>query len=154
MSSVDEIPATNGAKMGLRLGDFECIKTLGTGTFGRVFLTKFRNSEKYHAMKVLKKVEVVRLKQVEHINSEKEILAFISFPFIVNMYTLVCTFQSEKNLYIVMEYVPGGELFSHLRRAGRFTNDMTRFYASEILLAIEHMHSIGVIYRDLKPENL
>ncbi|KAJ1559059.1 serine/threonine protein kinase, AGC, partial [Nowakowskiella sp. JEL0078] len=151
MASVDEIPATNGAKMGLRLSDFACIKTLGTGTFGRVFLTRFRNSEKYHAMKVLKKVEVVRLKQVEHINSEKEILAFIKFPFIVNM---VCTFQDEKNLFIVMEYVPGGELFSHLRRAGRFTNDMTRFYAAEILLAIEHMHSKDVIYRDLKPENL
>ncbi|KAI8800384.1 camp-dependent protein kinase [Cladochytrium replicatum] len=156
-----EVPATNGARFGYNLSDFELVKTLGTGTFGRVYLTRFRGKgapdpasgmeQQYFAMKVLKKVEVVRLKQVEHINSEKQILGCIRFPFIVNM---ICTFQDEKNLYIVMEYVPGGELFSHLRRAGRFTNDMTRFYAAEIVLAIEYLHSMDIIYRDLKPENL
>lgn len=65
-----------------------------------------------------------------------------------------CTFQDDTNLYMLLEYVVGGELFSHLRRAGRFTNDMTRFYASEIVLAIEYLHSKDIIYRDLKPENL
>jgi serine/threonine protein kinase len=65
-----------------------------------------------------------------------------------------CTFQDEKNVYMLLEYVVGGELFSHLRRAGRFSNDMTRFYASEIVLAIEYLHSMDIIYRDLKPENL
>lgn len=65
-----------------------------------------------------------------------------------------CTFQDDTNLYMLLEYVVGGELFSHLRRAGRFTNDMTRFYASEIVLAIEYLHSKNIIYRDLKPENL
>ncbi|GAB5590274.1 Cytochrome c oxidase subunit 1 [Umbelopsis nana] len=102
-------------------------------------------------MKVLKKQEVVRLKQVEHINSEKQILAMVKFPFIVNLY---CTFQDDRNLYMMLEYVVGGELFSHLRRAGRFTTDITRFYASEILLAVEYLHSKDIIYRDLKPENL
>ncbi|CAH1765014.1 8406_t:CDS:10, partial [Entrophospora sp. SA101] len=115
------------ARPSFGLIDFGLLETLGTGTFGRVFLTKFKHRENsFYAMKVLKKVEVVRLKQVEHINSEK----------------------------LILKYVIGGELFSHLRRAGRFTNDMTRFYAAEIVLAIEFLHSKDIIYRDLKPENL
>ncbi|KAJ3415698.1 protein kinase A catalytic subunit [Chytridiales sp. JEL 0842] len=145
------IPITNGGRLGYRLSDFQLLKTLGTGTFGRVYLARFRTSEQYYAMKMLKKSEVVRLKQVEHINSEKQILAQINFPFIVNLF---CTFQDEKNVYMLLEYVVGGELFSHLRRAGRFSNDMTRFYASEIVLSIEYLHSMDIIYRDLKPENL
>ncbi|ORX96454.1 Pkinase-domain-containing protein [Basidiobolus meristosporus CBS 931.73] len=133
------------------LKDFELLETLGTGTFGRVFLTRHRGTSNYYAMKVLKKTDVVRLKQVEHINSEKNILAQIQFPFIVNLF---CSFQDSKNLYMLLEYIIGGELFSHLRRAGRFTNDMTRFYAAEIVQAIEYLHSKDIIYRDLKPENL
>ncbi|KAG9290589.1 hypothetical protein G9A89_020959 [Geosiphon pyriformis] len=131
--------------------DFVLLETLGTGTFGRVFLTKFKHTENYYAMKVLKKVEVVRLKQVEHINSEKQILSQVHHPFIVNLF---CTFQDDRNLYMLLEYVIGGELFSHLRKAGRFSNDVTRFYAAEIILAIEYLHSKDIIYRDLKPENL
>ncbi|KAJ3178748.1 hypothetical protein HDU87_003303 [Geranomyces variabilis] len=144
-------PETNGEKLGYHLSDFALLKTLGTGTFGRVYLTRYKDTQQYYAMKVLKKVEVVRLKQVEHINSEKQILSQIRFPFIVNM---LCTFQDDVNLYMLLEYVVGGELFSHLRRAGRFANDQTRFYAAEIVVAIEYLHSIDIIYRDLKPENL
>ncbi|KAJ3409557.1 hypothetical protein CcCBS67573_g00564 [Chytriomyces confervae] len=147
----NSIPATNGARMGYKLSDFQFIRTLGTGTFGRVYLVRYKNSDQYYAMKMLKKSEVVRLKQVEHINSEKQILAEINFPFIVN---LLCTFQDDRNVYMLLEYVVGGELFSHLRRAGRFSNDMTRFYAAEIVLSIEYLHELDIIYRDLKPENL
>ncbi|CAO3692078.1 unnamed protein product [Umbelopsis ramanniana] len=138
-------------KPSFNLTHVELLDTLGTGTFGRVYLARLKNSQKYYAMKVLKKQEVVRLKQVEHINSEKQILSYVKFPFIVNLY---CTFQDDRNLYMMLEYVVGGELFSHLRRAGRFTTDITRFYASEILLAVEYLHSKDIIYRDLKPENL
>ncbi|KAJ1654803.1 cytochrome c oxidase subunit 1 [Dispira simplex] len=134
-----------------KIADYELLVTLGTGTFGRVYLCRLRNSSEYYAMKVLRKVDVVKLKQVEHINSEREILSQIRFPFIVNLYT---TFQNEVNLYMLQEYVVGGELFSHLRKAGRFPNDVTRFYAAEIILAIEYLHSKDIIYRDLKPENL
>ncbi|KAG0293540.1 hypothetical protein BGZ96_002709 [Linnemannia gamsii] len=130
---------------------FSSLRAIGTGTFGRVYLTKFRQNQTYYAMKVLKKSEVVRLKQVEHINSEKQILAQVHYPFIVNLFT---TFQDDRHLYMLLEYVIGGELFSHLRKAGQFTNDMTRFYAAEIVLAIEYLHSKDIIYRDLKPENL
>ncbi|KAI8376233.1 camp-dependent protein kinase 9 [Radiomyces spectabilis] len=144
-------PPVYVSKPSFGLKDFELLDTLGTGTFGRVHLTKFKQTNKYYAMKVLKKSEVIRLKQVEHLLSEKQILASVRFPFIVDLF---CTFQDDVNLYMLLEYVVGGELFSHLRRAGRFTNDMTRFYASEIVLAIEYLHSKDIIYRDLKPENL
>ncbi|KAI8908983.1 kinase-like domain-containing protein [Gorgonomyces haynaldii] len=146
-----DVVSTNGSRFGQSLSDFELIKTLGTGTFGRVYLCKIQKTERYFAMKTLRKVEIVRLRQVEHINSEKNILAKIKHPFIVN---LLCTFQDEVNVYMLEEYVVGGEMFSHLRRAGRFSNEMTKFYAAQITLALEYLHSMDIIYRDLKPENL
>ncbi|KAI7862374.1 camp-dependent protein kinase 9 [Spinellus fusiger] len=133
------------------LEDFKLLDTLGTGTFGRVYLTKLNETNKFYAMKVLKKSEVIRLKQLEHVMFEKNILASVRFPFVVDLF---CVYQDNANLYMLLEYVVGGELFTHLRKAGRFTNDMTRFYASEIVLAIEYLHSKNIIYRDLKPENL
>ncbi|ORY04817.1 Pkinase-domain-containing protein [Basidiobolus meristosporus CBS 931.73] len=148
-STVAESEENEKKKFSLK--DFKLLQTLGTGTFGRVYLAQHIGTENYYAMKVLKKEVVVRLKQIEHINSEKQILSQIHFPFIVNLF---CSFQDDNNLYMLLEYVIGGELFSHLRRAGRFTNDMTRFYAAEIVLAIEYLHSKDIIYRDLKPENL
>lgn len=102
-------------------------------------------------MKVLKKVEVVRLKQIQHINSERTILSAVRQNGIVNLF---CTFQDEKNLYLLMEFVQGGELFSHLRRAGRFSPDVSRFYAANILLTLDYLHKHDIIYIDLKPENL
>jgi len=135
----------------MSLDQFEQSVTLGTGTFGRVYLVRHKPTGKFYAMKTLKKTEVVRLKQVEHINSEKQILSAIRHPFIVNLYR---SFQDEKYLFMLEEYVIGGEMFSHLRRAGRFSNEVTRFYAAEIVLALEYLHSLNVVYRDLKPENL
>ncbi|KAI9332251.1 camp-dependent protein kinase catalytic subunit beta, partial [Obelidium mucronatum] len=145
------LPASNGARMGYRLSDFHFIRTLGTGTFGRVYLSKYRDSDQYYAMKMLNKADLVRMQQLEHVACEKQILHEINFPFIVN---LVCTFQDDRHLFMLMEYVVGGELFSHLRRAGKFSNDMARFYAAEIVLAIEYLHDRDIVYRDLKPENL
>merc|ERR1711998_65017 len=131
--------------------EFEIMDTLGTGTFGRVRLVKYKKDSKWMAMKILKKSEIIRLKQVEHIKAEKSILGSINHLFIVNMFG---AFQDERCLYMCMEYVIGGELFSHLRRAGRFTNEVTRFYAGEIVLAFDYLHKQDIVYRDLKPENL
>lgn len=133
---------------------YNLVETLGTGTFGRVYLANYRGTDvptQYFAMKVLKKVDVVRLKQVEHMQSEKSILAMVNCPFIINMY---CAFQDSRNLYMLLEYVCGGELFSHLRKATKFPPDVARFFAAEIALALEYLHSMNIIYRDLKPENL
>jgi serine/threonine protein kinase len=102
-------------------------------------------------MKKLKKAEVIRLQQVEHMISEKSILAILDHPFIVN---LSGTFQDKRYLYMVLEYVIGGEFFTHLRKAGRFENASAKFYAAQIVMIFEYLHSQDFIYRDLKPENL
>eukprot|EP00992_Anisonema_acinus_P000085 TRINITY_DN10026_c0_g1_i1.p1 TRINITY_DN10026_c0_g1~~TRINITY_DN10026_c0_g1_i1.p1 ORF type:complete len:334 (+),score=62.82 TRINITY_DN10026_c0_g1_i1:83-1084(+) len=126
-------------------------ETLGTGTFGRVRLTQHKPSGQYYAVKCLKKQEILRMKQVEHILAEASILGSIRHPFIVNM---MKTFQDEKRLYIVLEYVVGGEMFSHLRKAGKFPNDVAKFYCAEVALAFMYLQSMDILYRDLKPENL
>ena len=136
------------------LSDFTLLRTLGTGTFGRVRLAKYTTGtavEKYFAMKIMKKSEVVRLKQERHVLAERWLLARLNFPFIVRMYG---AYQDERNLYLLLEYIIGGELYSYLRRAGRFSISTARFYAAEILMAIEYLHSFDIAYRDLKPENL
>merc|ERR1712232_606255 len=89
--------------------------------------------------------------QVEHTKSERKVLEVASHPFIV---TLHYAFQTPKKLYMVLEYCPGGELFFHLSRAGRFSEARCKFYSSEILLPIEYLHGLDIIYRDLKPENV
>ena len=110
------------------------------------------NADKGHyALKILKKSEVIYLKQVDHVKTEKKILEELNHPFIVNLFG---AFQDDKNLYLLLEYVIGGEFFSHLRKAGRFPNDTAKFYAAQITLVFEHLHSMMILYRDLKPENL
>ncbi|CAK80602.1 unnamed protein product (macronuclear) [Paramecium tetraurelia] len=127
----------------LRIQDFEILSTLGTGTFGRVRQAKIKGDpeNKVYALKILKKTEVVRLNQVEHIKSEKDILTFIEHPFIVKMKT---SFQDQFYIYMLFEYIQGGELFSRLRKEGRFANDVCLFYATEILTAIIYMHKMQI----------
>ena len=97
------------------------------------------------------KKRVIKLKQVEHTLNEKKILEAINFPFLVK---LEFHFKDNSNLYMVLEFVTGGEMFKHLRKMGKFDEDHSRFYAAQIALAFEYLHHLGIVYRDLKPENI
>nr|XP_031863406.1 uncharacterized protein CI109_001282 [Kwoniella shandongensis]KAA5530478.1 hypothetical protein CI109_001282 [Kwoniella shandongensis] len=133
------------------LADFHIERTLGTGSFGRVHLVRSKHNSRFYAVKVLNKEKVIKMKQVEHTNSEREMLVRVRHPFLVNLWG---TFQDVNNLYMVMDFVAGGELFSLLRKSQRFPNSVAKFYAAEVALALDYLHSLDIIYRDLKPENL
>ncbi|CDK24622.1 unnamed protein product [Kuraishia capsulata CBS 1993] len=133
------------------LKDFHIMRTLGTGSFGRVHLVRSVHNGRYYAIKVLKKAQVIRMKQVEHTNDERRMLKVVEHPFLIRMWG---TFQDAKNLFMVMDYIEGGELFSLLRKSQRFPNPVAKFYAAEVTLALEYLHSHNIIYRDLKPENI
>jgi len=131
--------------------DFQVDRILGTGSFGRVNLAIHKKTGAVCALKCLSKSQVLKTKQVMHIKAEKAILELINFPFIVPLFG---TFQDKDTIYLVLEYVVGGEFFTHLRNAGRFTEETSKFYAAQIVLTFEFLHSKDIIYRDLKPENL
>ncbi|ORY90109.1 kinase-like domain-containing protein [Leucosporidium creatinivorum] len=133
------------------LSDFTFIRTLGTGSFGRVHLVRSQHNSRSYAVKVLSKDRVVKMKQVEHTNSEREMLERVRHPFLVNLWG---TFKDTKNLYMVMDFVAGGELFSLLRKSQRFPDPVAKFFAAEVALALDYLHSLDIIYRDLKPENI
>lgn len=133
------------------LTDFTIQRTLGTGSFGRVHLVQSKHNQRFYAVKVLKKAQVVKMKQVEHTNDERRMLQRCRHPFLI---TLWGTWSDSKNLYMVMDFIEGGELFSLLRKSQRFPNPVAKFYAAEVTLALDYLHSMDIIYRDLKPENL
>ncbi|KAL7719440.1 non-specific serine/threonine protein kinase [Entamoeba marina] len=134
-----------------KLEDFETLKLIGKGTYGKVMLVKKIDTEKIYAMKILDKRSVIETNEIEHTMAEREVLGSIDNPFIVQMHY---SFQSENKLYFVMDFVNGGELFYHLQNERRFSIARSKFYSAEILIALEHLHQHGVIYRDLKPENV
>lgn len=129
---------------GYDLEDLEVIQTLGTGTFGVVYLVKHKKAGMFLALKVMKKDDIVCMHQVDHVHSEKAILLSLSSCFIVELYK---TFQNCTHLFMLMEYVPGGELFRYLRASGRFTKSTAVFYAAEIVVALDTLHSNSIIYR-------
>lgn len=133
------------------LQDFQIMRTLGTGSFGRVHLVRSVHNGRFYAIKVLKKQQIIRMKQIEHTNDERRMLKLVECPFLIRMWG---TFQDSKNLFMIMDYIEGGELFSLLRKSQRFPNPVAKFYAAEVTLALEYLHSHNIIYRDLKPENI
>ncbi|XP_071946289.1 ribosomal protein S6 kinase beta-1-like [Antedon mediterranea] len=134
---------------------FQLLKVLGKGGYGKVFQVRKiagAHLNKIYAMKVLKKASIVRnQKDTAHTKAERNILEAVKHPFIVD---LIYAFQTGGKLYLILEYLSGGELFMHLEREGIFMEDTASFYLSEIVLALEHLHKQGIIYRDLKPENI
>jgi len=135
----------------LAIGDFETGKTLGTGAFGRVKFVTYRPTEQFYALKMLKKAAIIKMKQVDHVTSEKKILEAVKHPFIVNMHGC---FHDSRYVYMLLEYIVGGEFFTHLRKMQRLSNDHACFYGAQITSIFEYCHSKSIVYRDLKPENI
>jgi serum/glucocorticoid-regulated kinase 2 len=135
----------------INLNAFEPLKVLGRGAFGKVIQVRKRDTGKIYAMKILKKTMVFAKKQVDHTKAEREVLSAFQHPFLMG---LKFAFQTNARLYLVMEFFRGGELFFHLRKMKRFTEEQSRLFVAEVALALGHLHSLGFIYRDLKPENI
>lgn len=118
------------------------------GTFGRVQVVYHRETKTFYALKSMSIRRIVESKQVEHVRSEKNILAKINHPFLVRLYW---TAHTNSLLYLLLEYVPGGELFQMMRKREKFDAKTAIFYASEVLLALDYLHHLDILYRDLKP---
>lgn len=159
-STPEEFYSTLTYTAKLKVTDFEILKTLGKGAFGTVKLVKknkasetFKGdtSNKLYALKSLKKAELVRTNQLEHTATERHVLEKIRCPFLVH---LAYAFQTTDKLYMVLDYMRGGEIFFWLQKQQRFSEARSRLYAAELVLAIEAMHAANIIHRDLKPENI
>ncbi|BEI86593.1 hypothetical protein CcaverHIS002_0608800 [Cutaneotrichosporon cavernicola] len=135
----------------LTIDSFELLKVIGKGSFGKVMQVRKRDTLRIYALKTIRKAHIVSRSEVTHTLAERTVLAQVNSPFIV---PLKFSFQSKEKLYLVLAFVNGGELFHHLQREGKFNETRSRFYAAELLLALEHLHGFNVVYRDLKPENI
>lgn len=144
----------NSGRHRVSIADFELLKVIGKGSFGKVFLVAKRAGKdrgSVYAMKTLRKEVLLRRHQVEHTKHERLILEAVHHPFIVK---LVYAFQTIDKLYLITDFASGGELFYWLRRQRVVSQAAARLYAAELVLALEHLHSMDIVYRDLKPENI
>jgi serine/threonine protein kinase len=139
----------NSGKVNVK--DFDLLKVVGRGNFGKVMQVRKRDTQRIYAMKVLRKDAVIAADAVKHTLSESSVLRRINHPFIVN---LKYAFQTKDKLYMILDYLNGGELFFHLSNVDRFPESRAKMYAAEIVLALGYLHENQIVYRDLKPENL
>lgn len=149
---LDGLPSAASKKADrVGIGDFQIIRVLGTGASCQVVQVKHKANEQFYAVKVLSKRKIVtNEKKLERAIAEKRVLARLCHPFVVSLHW---AFQTQGHLFMVLDYCSGGELFYHLQRRGSFDEADSRFYICEILLGLEYLHSQGILYRDLKPEN-
>ncbi|RXG57309.1 Serine/threonine-protein kinase LATS1 [Armadillidium vulgare] len=130
---------------------FERIKLIGVGAFGEVALVRKLDTHRLYAMKTLRKADVLKRNQVAHVKAERDILAEADNEWVVKLYY---SFQDKDNLYLIMDYIPGGDLMSLLMKFGVFEDSLARFYIGELVCAVESVHKMGFIHRDIKPDNI
>lgn len=136
----------------LNMSDFHTVRKIGQGSYGEVFLVRLKTSNQLFAMKKLLKRDMVKRRQVNHVWLERFVLATVGeHPYVVKMYF---SFQDSDYLYLVMEYLPGGDLLSMLIRHGSIPENWARFYIAELIVAIDALHRTGIIHRDIKPDNV
>jgi len=139
----------------VQLKDFQLGECIGSGTFGFVRLVKLRHTEDGNpppmALKIMKKADLLALHQVEHVKAEKKLLEFVDSPFVI---TFLASFQDDRRVFLLTEYIHGGELYERLRREGRLPVDHCKFYAAQLVLALQYLHELDIVYRDIKPENV
>jgi len=135
----------------VKLSDFQIVKVLGRGSYGKVCLVEYKPRKEVYAMKGLKKDVLIDQDQIKNVILEKKILESLQHEFLVG---LVCCFQTKERIFLVLPFLRGGELFIHLRKNKIFDENRARFYGAQIALALDHLHKLGIIYRDLKPENI
>ncbi|KAJ2541849.1 Serine/threonine-protein kinase [Coemansia sp. RSA 1933] len=135
----------------LSVNDFQTVKVIGRGAFGEVRLVQKHDTGKIFAMKILRKTEMINKDQLAHVRAERDVLAESDSIWVVQLYF---SFQDVRNLYLIMEFLPGGDLMTMLIKYDIFPEDVTRFYMAECVLALEDVHRLGFIHRDIKPDNI
>ena len=145
-------PPNEEQKRRMSMADFEALALIGRGAFGEVRLVRERSTREVYALKSMIKQAMVMKNQVTHLRNERDLLVAVAeSPWIVEM---KCSFQDSRQLYMVMEFLPGGDLMALLIQEDTFTEAATRFYMAEVALAIQSVHALGYIHRDLKPDNI
>lgn len=161
-ASEDEDDKSNSTSRNINLGpsgnphakptDFDFLKVIGKGSFGKVFLAKRKHDAKYYAVKVLQKKVILNRKEQKHIMAERNVLLKnVKHPFLVGLHY---SFQTTDKLYFVLDFINGGELFFHLQKERTFPEPRAKFYIAEMASALGYLHSLTIVYRDLKPENI
>ncbi|XP_076862649.1 serine/threonine-protein kinase 38-like isoform X2 [Brachyhypopomus gauderio] len=135
----------------LGLDDFESLKVIGRGAFGEVRLVQKKDTGHIYAMKILRKADMLEKEQVAHIRAERDILVEADGAWVVKMFY---SFQDKRNLYLIMEFLPGGDMMTLLMKKDTLSEEATQFYIAETVLAIDSIHQLGFIHRDIKPDNL
>ena len=144
--------ATDTSKDFVTPKDFELLKVIGMGAFGKVLQVRNKQSSQILAMKIISKRQLKKKSDyIENVQAERNILKRVNHPFVVKMH---CSFQTREKLFILMDFLAGGELFLRLGREGIFLEKDAAFYLAEIISGVDHLHNLGVLHRDLKPENI
>jgi len=149
--SDDEFDDVKKENEGVGLDDFEVLKLVGQGAFGKVYQVRKKGTSEIYAMKVMRKDKIVEKNHAEYMKAERDILTKVDHPFVVQ---LRYSFQTKYRLYLVLDFINGGHLFFQLYHQGLFREELARIYTAEIVSAVAHLHANGIMHRDLKPENI